>query len=298
MDRLTSMAVFVAAADLGSFAAAAAAAGISPQMAARHVVALEDRLGTRLLNRTTRKQSLTEFGRIYHARCKAILAELEETEALARDRQARPAGRLRVSAPVTFGSQSLVPLVTRYLRAHPGVEVDLSLTDRLADPTEEGFEAVIRIGPLADSGLIARPLAPYRLIACAAPAYLAANGTPQTPQDLAGHDCLGFAPWLGPAHRRWQFTRGGETVEVEVASRLRINYWKGLMQAALEGFGITLGPEAALRPEIAAGRLVRVLPDFDGPSRPMHVLYAPDRRMTPKLRSFLDAVSGAFPRPG
>jgi DNA-binding transcriptional LysR family regulator len=294
LDRLTSMAVFVRAAELGSFAATAAALGISAQMVAKHVVFLEDRLGTRLLNRTTRKQSLTEFGRLYYERCRLVLAEAEAADGLAQEVRQAPRGRLRINAPVTFGSHSLVPLVTRYLRAHPKVQVDLTLSDRLVDPVDEGFEAVIRLGPVSDTALVARPLMPYRLIACASPAYLAENGAPQVPSDLARHECLGFAYWSGALGRQWRFSCDGRSFDVSVSGRLQINDWRGLLRAALDGFGITLGPEAALAPELSAGRLVQVLSGYDGPSRPMHILHAADRQMTPKLRSFLSAVVAEF----
>jgi DNA-binding transcriptional LysR family regulator len=294
LDRLTSMAVFVRAADLGSFAAAATVLGLSPPMVAKHVVSLEDRLGARLLNRTTRKQVLTELGRAYHERCKLILAEADAAEALAQDMRAVPRGRLRVNAPVTFGSHSLVPVVTRYLRAYPQVEVDLSLSDRLVDLVEDGYEAIIRLGPVADTSLVARPLAPYRLVACASPAYLAERGTPAVPADLAAHECLGFAYWSGPLRRHWRFSRGGHEWDAPVTGRLQVNDWKALLRAALDGFGIALGPEVALAEELRGGRLVRILPGYEGPSRPMHLLYAADRRMTPKLRGFIDAVLAEF----
>ncbi|MCB8879325.1 LysR family transcriptional regulator [Acidisoma cellulosilytica] len=294
LDRLTSMTVFLRAVDLGSFAAAGAALGLSPQMVAKHVVALEDRLGARLLQRTTRKHSLTEVGRAYADRCRTILAEVEEAETLAQTARLSPRGKLRVNAPVTFGAQMLTPLVTRFLRQHPEVEVELTLTDRLVDPIEDGFEAIIRLGPIGDSRLIARPLAPYRLIACASPAYLAARGTPQTPADLARHECLGFAFWTSGLGRQWQFRRDGQSFDVPVSGRLKVNDWKGLLAAALDGFGITLGPESALTQELAEGRLIQLLPDYEGPLRPMHLLYAADRRMTPKLRLFIDAVIAEF----
>ena len=194
MDRLAAMAAFVKAADAGSFAAAAGPLGLSPQMVAKHVAFLEHRLGARLLNRTTRRQSLTEVGREYRERCRIVLAEATAADALAEEAMATPRGRLRISAPVTFGAHGLVPLVIRYLRDHPDVEVDLTLTDRFVDLVEEGYEAVFRIGPLADSSLMARALAPYRLIACASPAYLRARGTPLVPPDLVDHECLGYSP--------------------------------------------------------------------------------------------------------
>ena len=295
LDRLTSMAIFVRVADLGSFTAAAAEFGLSTQMVSKHVMALEQRLGSRLLHRTTRKQSLTEIGRLYHRRCQAILAEVDAAEALTEQARAVPRGRLRINAPVTFGSQALVPLVTRYLREYPEVEVDLTLSDRLVDPIEKGYEAIIRLGPIRDSTtLVARPLAPYRLIACASPAYLAERGEPETPADLIDHECLGFAYWSGTLGRQWRFSRDSCTYEAPVSGRLHVNDWKGLLRAALEGYGITLGYEAALTEALSAGRLVRILPDYEGPSRPMHLLYAADQRMTPKLRHFIDDVVATF----
>jgi DNA-binding transcriptional LysR family regulator len=294
MDRLTSMAAFVRVVDLGSFTAAAAALRISPQMVAKHIVFLEDRLGARLLNRTTRKQSVTELGRSYYERCRLVLAEAKAADALAQDVRAHPRGCLRINAPVTFGTYSLVPLVTRYLRTHPDVQVDLTLSDRLVDPVEEGYEAVVRLGPVADTTLAARPLAPYRLVACASAAYLAERGTPMHPADLAGHECLGFAYWSGAMARRWSFTRDGHGFDAAVGGRLHINDGKALLRAALDGFGIALGAEVAVRDDLAAGRLVRVLPDYAGPSRQMHLIFAADRRLTPKLRHFIDAVIAEF----
>lgn len=294
IDRLTSMQAFVVAAESGSYASAALRLGMSPQMVAKHVSALELRLGARLLNRTTRRQSLTELGSAYYERCKHILAEAEEADSLAQIMSATPRGRLRISAPVTFGAHSLMPFVTAFLRQHPEVEIDLHLTDRTIDLVEEGYEAAFRIGPIANASLIARPLAPYRLIACAAPSYLAAHGTPQVPADLAGHECLGYVYWSRPADNQWQFNQGQQVYRVSVHSRLQVNETKALLSAALDGFGIVLGPVDFLAPSLAAGALVRLLPAFDAPTRPMHLLYRTDRQMTAKLRRFIDAVVARF----
>lgn len=176
LDRLTSMNAFVKAVDCGSFAAAAVLLGLSPQMVAKHVLFLEDRVGARLLNRTTRRQSLTELGGLYYERCKLVLAEAEAADALAADMKAVPRGRLRISAPVTFGTCGLVPMITAYLRAQRQVELSLTLTDRFVDLVDEGYEAAFRIGPLSGSALVALPLAPYQLIVCAAPDYLRQRG--------------------------------------------------------------------------------------------------------------------------
>ncbi|AIB41162.1 MULTISPECIES: LysR family transcriptional regulator [Pseudomonas] len=294
MDRLSSMNAFVIAAELGSYARAAERLGMSPQMVAKHVTALEQRLGARLLNRTTRRQSLTELGGEYYERCKHILTEAEAADALAQVMNDTPRGKLKVTAPVTFGSYSLMPLITGFLRDNPQVEVDLHLTDRFVDLVEEGYDAAFRIGPLGTSGLTARPLAPYRLVACAAPAYLMARGTPQKPADLERHECLGYAFSSRPADREWVFFQGTVSYKVRVASRLLINESRALMSAALDGFGIVLGPQDFLRTALASGELVRVLPEFEAPSRSMHLVYTANRQRTAKLRCFVETVLGRF----
>lgn len=294
MDRLTSMAIFVKAAEAGSFAAAGSALGLSSQLVGKHVRWLETRYGMQLINRTTRRQSLTEAGRAFYERSKALLAEAEAVEALAANVQAVPRGKLRVNAPVSFGAYRLVPALALYLADNPEVQIDLTLSDRVVDLVDEGYDAVIRIAPLPDSRLIARPLAPYRLIACASPGYLAARGVPQRPEDLAEHECLGFAYWARPPEPEWEFTTERGRHSVRVGGRLSINNGQALRMAALAGLGIILQPTELLGDDLASGRLVRVLPDYETPSHPMHVLFAPDRRLTPKMRSFIDFVTSTF----
>ncbi|NWB07874.1 LysR family transcriptional regulator [Pseudomonas sp. D5002] len=297
MDRLSSMSAFVMAAELGSYARAAERLGMSPQMVAKHVAALERRLGARLLNRTTRRQSLTELGSAYYERCKHILTEAEAADSLAQIMNDTPRGKLKISAPVTFGSYSLMPLVTEFLRDNPEVEIDLHLTDRFVDLVEEGYEVAFRIGPLANSSLTARPLQPYRLAVCAAPKYLAERGTPLTPADLEHHECLGYAYWSRPADREWSFYQGAVLHKAQVASRLHVNESRALMSAARDGFGVVLGPEDFLRSALKSGELVRVLPDYEAPSRQMHLLYTANRQRTAKLRRFVDAVLLRFGPP-
>ncbi len=298
MDRLSSMNAFVIAAELGSYARAAERLNMSPQMVAKHVAALEQRLGARLLNRTTRRQSLTELGSAYYERCKHILVEADAADSLAQIMHDTPRGKLKITAPVTFGSYSLMPLITQFLRDHPDVEIDLHLTDRFVDLVEEGYEVAFRIGPLATTSLTARPLAPYQLVACAAPAYLAACGTPQTPANLEQHECLGYVFWSRPADREWLFQQGSTSYKVQVSSRLQVNESRALMSAALDGFGIVLGPEDFLRGALERGELVRVLPDFEAPSRPMHLVYTANRQRTAKLRRFVEAVLMRFAHNG
>lgn len=294
MDKLTSMGVFVKAAELGSFSATASALEMSPQMVAKHIAFLETQLGTVLLNRTTRRQSLSDVGRAYYERCKVVLSEVESADSLAFDMHTQPKGILKISAPVTFGAFSLPAFINRFLATYPDMQIDLSLSDRYIDPLENGTEVMIRIGELEDSSLIARRLAPYRLIACASPDYLQKRGSPATPEALTRHDCLIYAGWSAAASCRWRFTRDGKSEEVAVDGRFRCNDWKALLHAATSGLGITLGPETILAAEVNAGRLVRVLKDYEGPARPMHVVYPLSRKPTIKLQRFVEAMIAEF----
>jgi DNA-binding transcriptional LysR family regulator len=290
MDRLVSMSAFVRAVETGSFAAAAVALDLSPQMVAKHVAWLETRLGTRLLNRTTRRQSLTPIGRSFYERCKVVLADADWADAAADDARGAPSGQLRINAPVSFGTHAIVPLVARYLRMYPEVEVDLVLSDQFVDLIEEGYEAVFRIGPLAPSSLMAIELRPFRLAACASPEYLAAHGVPEHPDDLVHHECLVHAHWSRPSNYRWRFMDGARVIEPDVQGRLRCNTANAVVAAALAGVGIAYLAEDVIGGDILSGRLVRVLPEYESPSRPVHFLLHRDRRQTPKLRSFIDMV--------
>ncbi|WGS51585.1 LysR family transcriptional regulator [Paraburkholderia sp. D15] len=293
MDRLTSMAVFVKTADTGSFAAAALAFGMSSQMAGKHVSTLEERVGARLINRTTRRQSLTEIGQIFYERCKALLADAEAAESVAHELSSSPSGRLRITAPVTFGASCIAPLIARYVRRHPRVRVELTLTDRFVDLIDEGYEAAIRLGDLADSSLIARPLMPYRMLACASPGYLAEHGEPATPQALADHACLSFVYMSRPVATEWRFSDAHGEYVVPISGPFLANDVKALRSAALHGAGVMLAPEVAVREDLAAGHLVRILGGYDTPSRPMHLVF-PASRATPKLRAFIDHVVEEF----
>jgi DNA-binding transcriptional LysR family regulator len=288
MDRFTSMAMFVRVVERGSFAAAAEGSGMTPTMVGNHIRELERRLKGRLLNRTTRSQSLTELGKRYHARCLDILALVDSAELDAREMQASPRGRLRISCPIAYGTCALVPILADYLDRYPEVQVELSLEDRFVDLAVEGFDAAIRIGALPDSNLIARPLRSSPRIACASPAYLARYGTPQTPTELAQHNCLAFAFPSGP-ERDWRFPRPDRRGEerVDVRGRLDVNGCMALREAALAGLGIILQPQMVLQDDLDAGRLVRLFPAWPAPTWPVHVVHLPDRSLPPKLQSFI-----------
>lgn len=293
MDRLHAMHVFARAVELGSFSAAAAELDISPQLAGKHVQALEASLGIKLLNRTTRRQSLTENGQLFYERAKNILAEMEAAEALIAESRAIPRGKLRVSAPITFGSHALAPLLRNYLRDHPEVAVDLSLSNRTVDLLEEGFDVVFRTGSLPDSGLRARALAPLKVLLCASPSYMQTSPPLDAPQDLHRHECLVFAHTS--MRTEWVFEGpDGQVTSVPIVGRFTSDSGEALRAAAVAGHGILLQPSALVAEDIKAGRLVTVLNRYQAPSRPFHMLFAPDRRMTPKLRSFLDFASTHF----
>ena len=292
MDRLTSMAVFVKVVDLGSFSAAAEALEMSPQLVGKHVQSIEQRLGVRLLNRTTRRQSLTDFGRTFYERSKIVLAEVEIAESLAAETRALPTGKLRIDAPVSFGMKTLAPKLPQYMQAYPHVEVELTLGNRKVDLIDEGYDAVFRIGKLSDSGLIARALAPYELVACAAPSYLASHASLETPLDLKDHNCLCLS--LTDLRTHWIFDGPEGRVSVAVSGRMMADHDAPLLSAALAGLGVLMQPREVVREALEDGRLVQILTKYQVPSRPLHVLYAPDRRVTPKLRSFLDFAISAF----
>jgi DNA-binding transcriptional LysR family regulator len=286
------MAAFVKAVEMGSFSAAGDSMQMSAQLIGKHVHHLEQHLGVRLLNRTTRRQSLTDFGREFYERCKIILAEVETAESMAAETQATPTGRLRVNAPVSFGMQSLAPKLPGFMKANPMISVELTLANRAVDVIDEGFDVVFRVGQLSDSGLVARPLAPYQLVLCAAPSYLRGKPAIKTPWDLQDHECLGFSHTELRTH--WTFDGPEGKVIVPVNSRLMADHGEPLLCAALAGLGVLLQPVELVRQSLLQGDLVPLLPTYPIPSRPLHVLYAPDRRLTPKLRSFLDFAVAKF----
>lgn len=286
MDRLTSMSVFVRVADLGSFAAAAKELRLSPTMIGKHIRHLEQRLGSLLINRSTRRQGLTELGRNYVDHCRHILEEVDAGEALAAETMRLPRGRLRIAAPLIFGSHTLAPALVGFMKRYPNIDVELSLSDRMVDLMDEGFDVAIRVGQLNDSAMMARSLSPYIPIVCASPVYLAERGTPHQPQDLVNHDCLSFPDW--PEGARWTFVGDEGEISVEVKSRYQINHAFGVRSAVLAGAGIMMQLADSVQEDIVAGRLQIVLPSYKTLARPRHLVWLRDRRMTPKLRVFID----------
>lgn len=292
MDRLLSMEVFVKTVEMGSLSAAADAMQMSSQLVGKHVRLLEQQLGVQLLNRTTRRQHLTEIGGAYYERAKNILAEVEAAQSLAEEVRATPVGKLRISAPVSFGIHALTAKLSTYMAQYPEVAVELSITNRKVDLIDEGFDAVFRVGTLSDSGLIARNLKPYKLLLCASPLYLAKHQPLSHPSDLRHHQCLGFLHTELRTH--WTFQSPEGEITVPVSGQFMSDSGEALLAAALQHQGIMLQPAELVEKAIAQGHLIQLLPDFPVPSRPMHLLYAPDRRMTPKLSSFISFVLDHF----
>ena len=294
LDRLTGMAAFVRAADLGSFTAAGSALGMTSQMVGKHVAALEQRLGAPLLYRSTRRQQLTELGAQYYARCRVVLAETEAADALAED-GAAPRGRLRVGAPVGFGATRLAPVLAALTDVHRGLEIELILSDRFVDLVDESYDAVVRLGPLAESSLASYELAVHDQVACAAPAYLMAHGTPDEPEDLAQHDCLGFVNASGRPYAEWRFGADGRVHAVPIRARFRCNDGRTLVAAAISGHGIILQPRAVVSDALADGSLVAVLTRYAAPSRAMFLLHSRREPLPARLVVLVAAVLAAFP---
>ncbi|WID97546.1 LysR family transcriptional regulator [Bosea vestrisii] len=295
MDRLTSMTVFVRAVDLGSFAAAAAALDLSAPMVGKHVRFLEERLGVRLLNRTTRRQSLTEFGRAYYERCRTVLAEAEAADALAADQLGEPRGKLRVALPVLFGRRCVMPVLLEVAQRHPQLELDLAFGDGFVDLAEGGHDLAIRTGELHDAAnLVTRRVARQHMIVCAAPSYLEARGTPQQIEELEGRDAVVYRrsgrvrPWLFPREE-------GPPAEVMLRHRLRFDDLEAIADAAVLGMGLAWLPSWLVRERLRAGELVELLPDEGRLPYDVHALWLQTPHLPPKIRVAIDALAAELP---
>ena len=297
MDRLESMAVFVRAVDLGSFAAAAVALDLSGPMVGKHVRFLEERLGVRLLNRTTRRQSLTDFGRAYYERCRVVLAEAEAADALAADQFSEPRGKLRVTMPAHFGRHCVTPILLQLARQYPMLELDLSLSDRFADLAEDGFDLAIRTGALDDkAGVIARRVARQGMVVCAAPAYLQRHAEPRRIEDLADHQAIVYRR-LGQVVQPWLFVREGQAAQEFIpAGRLRLDDLDAIADAAAEGMGLAWLPYWLVRERIQAGALVALLSDQPRYLYDCHALWLQTPHLPLKVRLAVDALAAALPK--
>jgi DNA-binding transcriptional LysR family regulator len=294
LDRVTGMQVFARVAALGSLSSAARALGMSQTMATKHVAALEERLGVKLLHRTTRKITLTEPGRRYLESVERILAEVEEADATAAAERMEVTGTLRVNAPVSFGVREIAPLMAEFARLHPALTVDLGLNDRVVDLVEEGWDVAVRIGRIQDQTMIARKLARCRILIAGSPAYLAERGTPRTVADLAAHNCLAYtlSSALGP--RRWLFGSDG-TISVSIQGNLQASNGDALVVAALAGQGLIYEPTFLVGDDLRAGRLVALALDHPPIELPgVFAVYPSNRRPPAKVRAFVDFLVRRF----
>lgn len=288
MDRIDAMQAFVAVADLRGFAPAARKLGLSPSGVTRLIAALEDRLGARLLQRTTRSVTLTDVGARYLERIRAILADVEEAEGSVEGERTRPSGRLTVSAPVGFGRLHVSPVMSAWLKRYPEVSGELRLSDRMVNLVEDGVDLAIRIGHLADSSLVARQVGEMRRIVVASSGYLKARGEPKTPNAVASHATIQFgATAVLPD---WRFVEAGRDVRVACTPRLLTNSADAAIQYAEQGGGLTRVLAYQAADAIKAGRLKIVLAKFEQPPLPIHIVYPTSRLLSAKVRSFIDLV--------
>ncbi|MBT2792924.1 LysR family transcriptional regulator [Paraburkholderia strydomiana] len=284
MDKLRSMEAFVAVVEAGNFTEAAQRLEISAVMIGKYVRRLEERLGVRLLERTTRRQSMTDAGRVFFEDARRALEQVRIAETSIERLRASPSGTLRVSAPTTFGACVVAPLAATFQRTFPHVRVELELSNRNVDLIDEGFDVAVRIGELDDADLIAKPLTMYRMVICASPAYLAQHGRPETPEDLIAHQCL--------AHTVWNRRNGWKLGGCDAPNSLRepvftCNDGNGLRAAAIAGAGLLLQPEVLVASDLASGTLEQVLQAYSPKPHPVHIVYRQDRRPLPKLTRFV-----------
>ncbi len=288
MSQLEDMRIFVATVEAGSFTAASERLGLSKQFVSRRVMALEARLGVRLLNRTTRRLHVTELGREFHARALRILEDVSDAELAVSSRGGSPRGRLRVAAPMSFGTMHLGALLPAFLLRHPAVCVELDLNDRSVDLVGEGYDMAIRIGALEDSTLVARTLAPVRMVACCSPDYLQGRGAPATPAELDAHDCLPYGHGKGV---EWVFLENGRPRPVAVSGRLLANNGEIVRDAAIAALGIAWLPTFIVGEALRAGRLVAVLEAFAPPPRAAYAVYPRHRQASLAIRAFVDYLA-------
>lgn len=304
MDMFAGLKAFLTVVDEGGFAPAARKAGVATSSLTRQVDALEERLSTILLNRSTRSVTLTPAGEDYYPRAVRIMADLEEANLSVAEREGAPRGLLRVSLPVAFARLHVSPILPDFLRACPQVELELVMTDQLVNLVEDRIDVAIRLGSLESSSLIARRLAPHRRLLCASPDYLASRGEPACPADLARHNCFSFS--YGSGDRTWRFSRGGKEEQVRVRGTLRANHSETLREVALAGLGLLLMPTWLVGQDVEEGRLRVVLPAWEahlgrtGPAVTeggIYAVYLGDRRTSAKLRAFIDFLEARFGSP-
>jgi DNA-binding transcriptional LysR family regulator len=293
MDRLSAIQVFAQVVESGSFAKAAERLGLSTSATSRHVADLEGHLQTRLLNRTTRRVSLTESGRAFYERAVQLLADLEEAEQEAARAAVVPRGTIRLTTSVNFGVRHLAPAIAEFLARHAEVRFDVSLSDRVIDLIEEGFDLAVRVGTTGSENVVARKLGETRLVPCASPQYLSAHPAPKTPEDLTAHNCFTYE-YVAPRNV-WRFRdASGAERAVRIAGTLHSNNGDLLAEVAARGCGIVFEPAFIVGPEVRAGRLVPLLQEFTPPPVPIYAVYPSRKHLSAKVRSFVDYLVACF----
>lgn len=291
MSQLEDMRIFAETVDAQSFTAAAERLGLSKQFVSKRIAALEKRLGARLLVRSTRRLRVTDLGLAYHERAQRILLEVDDAEQMIASQTAAPRGVLRLSAPMSFATLHLASLIPVFMQRHPEVSVELELNDRFVDLIGEGYDMAVRIGTLADSGLVARRIAPVQLITCASPDYLSGQGMLTTPEQLATHDCLVYGH---ARHSEWAFRVSGRARKISVSGRMRANNGEMLRDAAIAGMGVVNLPDFIVAAALADGRLVEVLEDFRPEGFTVHAVYPQHRQSSLLVRAFSDFLMERF----
>ncbi|WP_102960351.1 LysR family transcriptional regulator [Mangrovicella endophytica] len=294
LERLAGLAAFARAGSLGSFTAAAHALSISPSAVSKSIQRLETHLGVALFTRTTRSLTLTAEGRELHERAVRLLRQAEEIEQAAMAARSEPAGSLRIAAPLPVGQHVIAPALPAFRRRHPRVSIDLRLSDRMVDIVEEGIDIAVRIGELDDTRLLARRLAPHRLCCFASPGYLAARGTPQHPDDLAGHETITLRYQSTGQILQWPFRIGGRLVEMTPASGLSVDVSEALIAMLVAGGGIGMAATFVTAPYVARGELVPVLSPFAVLRDNITALWPASRRTNPAVRAFLLTLHETF----
>ncbi|MBV7482093.1 LysR family transcriptional regulator [Bordetella sp. BOR01] len=295
MDRFEEMRVFTTVVEAGSFVKATETLRMSKAGVSRHVTELESRLGVRLLQRTTRRQSLTEEGQLFYERCKALLAEVEDAETEVTSRSGEVGGLLRINAPLTFGVRHLAALWAAFKAQHPQLILDITLADRVVDLVEEGYDVAVRISQLADSTLVSRRLACTRMVLCATPQYIQMRGHPEHPRELTMHPTIAYTYWTG--RDEWRFHGPEGEVSVRIQPIMRANNGDTCMEAALAGLGVILQPTFLVGDALRAGTLVELMPQYRCVELGIYAIYPTRRHVPPRVRALVDFLSGHFAQP-
>jgi len=293
MDRFQAIEAFAKVVETGSFARAAERLGVSVSSVSRQVADLEAHVDARLLNRTTRRLSLTESGRVFHERCVQLLADLEEAEQSANAGTLQPRGTLRLTSSITFGARHLAPAIAEFLVRHPAMRFDIELSDRATDLVEEGYDVAVRIGDIGSQNLVGRKVGVTRLVCCAAPSYLERHGKPRTPEELATHACLTYE--YSAARNVWPFRdRQGRERRIRIAGPIHADNGRFLEALAVAGVGIAFEPDFIVGPDVRAGRLVPLLREYEPPPTNIYVAYPSRRHLSAKVRVFTDFLAERF----